>query len=89
MVCSAAISSITVRANDSTNSFSVFGTIEVLPDCGRCVVASFNNLTENRKYTTSVHIQYSGGVEQNSPPVDTSMCSYELLMKIIFVRYYY
>ena len=81
MICNkAVISSITVQANDSSASLNVSGTMEMLPDLGRCVVASFSNLPENRKYTTSVHIQYSGGVVQDSLPVETSMCCYELLI---------
>ena len=79
MICNKAdISNITVQANDSSTSFSVSGTMEMLPGHERHVVASFKSLIENRKYTTSVHIQYSGGVEQDSLPVYTSMCSYEL-----------
>ena len=76
MICSKAdISYIIVQANDSTTLFNVSGTLEVLQDHGRCVVASFRNLTENRKYTTSVHLQYDGGLEQDSLPVETSICS--------------
>ena len=84
MICSKTdISHCTVQADDSSTSFTVPGTMEMLPGHGRHVVASFNNLPENRKYTTSVHIQYSGGVVQDTVPVDTSMCSYKL-MSIIY-----
>ena len=44
------------------------------PDGGRRVVASFNNLVEDRKYSASVHVQYDGGVVQHSQPVEISEC---------------
>ena len=84
MICNtAAISSITVQAKNSSTSFIVPGTMEMLPNHGRRVVASFNKLTENWKYSVSVHIHYSGGVEQDSLPVNISMCSYDTLMLIL------
>ena len=36
------------------------------------VMATFNNLKENRKYTATVQVQYNGGVIQQSQPVEIS-----------------
>ena len=38
----------------------------------RRVMATFTNLEENRKYSASVHVQYNGGVVQQSQPVEIS-----------------
>ena len=40
----------------------------------RRVMTTFTNLEENRKYSASVHVQYNGGVVQQSQPVEISEC---------------
>ena len=48
----------------------------MLSDHGRRVVAVFN-LIENRKYSASISVQYNGGVEQHSQPVEISEYNYK------------
>ena len=42
------------------------------------VTVTFTNLEENRKYSASVHVQYNGGVVQQSQPVEISERCYNL-----------
>ena len=49
-------------------------TSAVAEDGVRRVMATFTNLEENRKYSASVHVQYNGGVVQQSQPVEISEC---------------
>ena len=46
--------------------------MNTLHDSRRKVMATFTNLKENRKYSASVHVQYNGGVVQQSQPVEIS-----------------
>ena len=41
-------------------------------DGTRKVTTTFTNLEENKKYSASVHVQYNGGVVQQSQPVEIS-----------------
>ena len=49
-------------------------TFVVVEDGVRRVMVTFTNLEENRKYSASVHVQYNGGVVQQSQPVEISEC---------------
>ena len=66
-----AISSITVEACNSSFCVSAPGVLSSTDDVRR-VMATFTNLEENRKYSASVHVQYNGGVVQQSQPVEIS-----------------
>ena len=46
----------------------------VVEDGVRRMMATFTNLEENRKYSATVHVQYNGGVVQQSQPVEISEC---------------
>ena len=58
----------------------------MLPNHGKRVVADFN-LTENRKYSASVFVQYSGGVEQRSKPVEFSEDNIIIMIMNIYNKY--
>ena len=66
-----AISSVTVEACTSSFCVSSPGILSSV-DGVRRVMATFTNLEENRKYSASVHVQYNGGVVQQSQPVEIS-----------------
>ena len=74
MVCGNAVSSVTVEACLSSSCVSVTGIMNMSADGVRRVMATFTNLEENRKYSASVHVQYNGGVVQQSQPVEISEC---------------
>ena len=67
-----AIISVTVEACNSS-CVSTSGILSSA-DGVRRVMATFTNLEENRKYSASVHVQYNGGVVQQSQPVEISEC---------------
>ena len=71
MVCGNAVNTVTVEACLSS-CVSVTGIINMSADGVRRVMATFDNLEENRKYSASVHVQYNGGVVQQSQPVEIS-----------------
>ena len=66
-----AISSITVEACNGSSCVSAPGVLSSTNGVRR-VMATFTNLEENRKYSASVHVQYNGGVVQQSQPVEIS-----------------
>ena len=70
-----AISNVTVEACNSSSCVST-SYVVLLPstDVVRRVMLTFTNLEENRKYSASVHVQYNGGVVQQSQPVEISEC---------------
>ena len=72
MVCRNAVNIVTVEACLSSSCVNVTGIINVSADGVRRVMATFTNLEENRKYSASVHVQYNGGVVQQSQPVEIS-----------------
>ena len=72
-MCTNAISHVIIKAclNDSSCT-STNGTVSMLPDGERRVMATFTDLMENRKYTATLNIHYNGGVVQQSQPVEIS-----------------
>ena len=72
MVCENAVNSVTVEACGSSSRVNVTGIMNMSADGVRRVMATFTNLEENRKYSASVHVQYNGGVVQQSQPVEIS-----------------
>ena len=72
MLCGNAVNSITVEACLSSSCVSVTGITNMSADGARRVMATFTDLEENRKYSASVHVQYNGGVVQQSQPVEIS-----------------
>ena len=72
MLCGNAVNSATVEACLSSTCVSVTGIMNMSADGVRRVMATFTNLEENRKYSASVHVQYNGGVVQQSQPVEIS-----------------
>ena len=71
MLCENAVNSVTVEACiPSSSCVSVTGIMNMSADGVRRVMATFTNLEENRKYSASVHVQYNGGVVQQSQPVE-------------------
>ena len=72
-MCGNAISSIAVEAClNSSSCTSTNGTVDILPDGVRSVMTTFADLMENRMYIATLNINYSGGVVQQSQPVDIS-----------------
>ena len=69
-----AISNVTIEACNDRLCISAHGVISMSADGVRRVMATFTNLEENRKYSASVHVQYNGGVVQQSQPVEISEC---------------
>ena len=68
-----AISNVTVEACNSSSCVSTSDVVLLTSTDGvRRVMATFTNLEENRKYSASVHVQYNGGVVQQSQPVEIS-----------------
>ena len=67
-----AIDRITVEACLSSSCVNVTGIMNMSADGVRRVMATFTNLEENRKYSASVHVQYNGGVVQQSQSVEIS-----------------
>ena len=73
MLCGNAVNSVTVEACNSSSCISATGIVNMSDDgVRRVVMATFTNLEENRKYSASVHVQYIGGVVQQSQPVEIS-----------------
>ena len=56
--------------SDINNCKNTSGTVSMLPDGGRSVVATFSDLTENRMYSASVYTHYDGGMLHHSQAVD-------------------
>ena len=73
-MCTNAISHVTVEACLNSSCTSTNGTVSMLPDGERRVMATFTDLMENRKYTATLNIHYNGGVVQQSQPVEISEC---------------
>ena len=74
------ISNVTAKAcNHFQNCVNTHGVLSSTSDVVRRVMATFTNLEENRKYNATVHVEYNGGVVQQSQPVEISellaMCS--------------
>ena len=71
MVCGNAVNSVTVEACNSSSCVNVTGILNMSADGVRRVMVTFTNLEENKKYSrsASVHVQYNGGVVQQSQPV--------------------
>ena len=69
MLCGNAVNSVTVKACNSSSCVNVTG---IMNKDVRRVMVTFTNLEENRKYSASVHVQYNGGVVQQSQPVEIS-----------------
>ena len=65
-VCGNAISHVTIEACLNSSCTSTNGTVSMLPDGERRVMATFTDLMENRKYTATLNIHYNGGVVQQS-----------------------
>ena len=67
------ISIVTIEACNHvhSNCVNISGVLS-FTDGVRRVMATFDNLEENRKYSASVHVQYNGGVVQQSQPVEIS-----------------
>ena len=65
-VCGNAISHVTVEACLDSSCTSTNGTVSMLLDGERRVMATFTDLMENRKYTATLNIHYNGGVVQQS-----------------------
>ena len=72
MVCGNTVNSLTVEACNSSYCVSVTGIMNMSADGVRRVMATFTNLEENRKYSASVHVQYNGGMVQQSQSVEIS-----------------
>ena len=72
ILCGNAVKNVTVKACLSSSCVSVPGVLNTSADGVRRVIATFTNLEENRKYLASVHVQYNGGVVQQSQPVEIS-----------------
>ena len=72
MLCGTAVNIVTVEACNSSSCVSVTGTMNMSADGVRRVMATFTNLEENRKYSASVHVQYNGGMVQQSQSVEIS-----------------
>ena len=71
-MCGNAVNSVTVKVC-SSSCVNVIGIVNMSAADGvRRVMATFTNLEENRKYSASVHVQYNGGVVQQSQPVEIS-----------------
>ena len=73
-VCTNAISHVTVEACLNSSCTSTNGTVSMLPDGERRVMATFTDLMENRKYTATLNIHYNGGVVQQSQQLEISEC---------------
>ena len=71
-VCGNAISHVIVKVCLNSSCTSTNGTVDLLPDGERRVMATFTDLMENRKYTATLNINYNGGVVQQSQPVEIS-----------------
>ena len=69
--CIEAISGVIVKACLNSYCVNVTGVVNMSTD-GVRVMATFNNLKENRKYTATVQVQYNEGVIQQSQPVEIS-----------------
>ena len=72
MLCGNAVNTVIVEACNSSSCVNVTGIMNMSADGVRRVMATFTNLEENRKYSASVHVQYNGGVVQQSQPVEIS-----------------
>ena len=73
MLCGNAISHVIVEAC-LNSSFCIIAneTVNLLPDGVRSVVATFTDLIENRKYTSTSKLSYNGGLTQQSKAVGIS-----------------
>ena len=71
-MCGNAISHVTVEACLYSSCTSTNGTVVLLSNGVRRVMATFTDLMENRKYTATLNINYNGGVVQQSQPVEIS-----------------
>ena len=81
-ICHNAVSKVTVHACDDDGCVNETAIFTLLPDGRMEVVANFTNLVENRNYSATVQIKYSGGVVQHSLPVDASM--YDICDVVVF-----
>ena len=71
-ICGGAINGVTVEACLNSSCTSTIGTVNMLSNGVRRVMATFTDLMENRKYTATLNINYNGGVVQQSQPVEIS-----------------
>ena len=69
-ICGGAINGVTIEACLNSSCTSTNGTLNMLSNGERRVMATFTDLMENRKYTATLYINYNGGVVQQSQPVD-------------------
>ena len=74
MLCGNAVNSGTIEACNSSSCVSATGIMNMSADGVKRVMATFTNLEENRKYSASLHVQYNGGVVQQSQLVKISEC---------------
>ena len=79
-ICRIAVNKVTVQACDTDSCVNETAIFTMLPDGRMEVVASFNNLVENRKYLVTVQVLYNGGVVQDSLPVNASMSMCNVLV---------
>ena len=71
-VCKIAINHTTVQVCLNSSCTGTNGTVSMLPDGERRVMATFSDLMENRKYTATLNIHYNGGVVQQSQQLEIS-----------------
>ena len=71
-VCEKAINHVIAKACLNSSCTSTNGTVDMLSNGVRRVMATFTDLMENRKYTAKLNINYNGGVVQQSQPVEIS-----------------
>ena len=71
-MCGNAISHITVEVCLNSSCTITNETQDMSFNGERRVMATFTDLTENRKYTATLNINYNGGVVQQSQPVEIS-----------------
>ena len=67
------IEAVVFRFSDGSHFLTLSNATSVVVEDGVSrVMATFTNLEENGKYSASVHVQYNGGVVQQSQPVEIS-----------------
>ena len=81
-VCGGAISHVTVEVCLNSSCSTTNGTVTMLHDGVKRVIATFTDLTENRiNYIATLNINYNGGVVQQSQPVENiSECWFVALL---------
>ena len=82
-MCGGAVSHVIVQACLNSSCTSTNGTVSMLPDGERRVMATFTDLMENRKYTATLNIHYNGGVVQQSQQLEISECCLHKVSKFM------